>query len=68
VRLPKAIAAEAGLTEGVAVEVAATGEGTVTIARIQADKVYRLEDLMRGASRRKRHALIEPAGPVGREI
>jgi antitoxin MazE len=68
VRLPKAIAAEAGLTEGAAVEVTTTGDGTVTIVRIQADNVYRLEDLMRGVSRRKRHALIEPAGPVGREI
>jgi antitoxin MazE len=68
IRLPKAIAAEAGITHGSAVEIRSAGRGKITIARIDEPQVYRLEELLGGVTPDNRHELIEVPGPVGREV
>lgn len=67
VRLPRTIAAEAGVTEGTPVEVTAAG-GVVRIEKVTERPAYRLEELVRGITPRNRHELAEPDGPVGREV
>jgi len=68
IRLPKTIAAEAGITHGSTVEIRSAGWGRITIARIDEPQVYRLEELLQGVTPDNRHELMEPSGPIGREI
>jgi antitoxin MazE len=68
IRLPRTIAAEAGITHGVAVEMRSTRRGEITITRVDTPPVYHLDDLLRRVTSKNRHPLIETSGPVGHEV
>ncbi len=68
IRLPRNIAAEAGITHGSTVEVRSAGRGKITINRVDQTPVYHLEKLLRGVTPENRHPVIEPSGPVGQEV
>jgi antitoxin MazE len=68
IRLPRTIAAEAGITHGATVEMRSAGRGKITITRIEETPVYQLEELLRGVTPENRHPIIEPSGPVGQEV
>lgn len=65
IRIPKALATEAGLTEGDTVSVEAAGDGSLVVRPARAR--YRLEDLVGAITRRNRHGESAWGGPVGRE-
>jgi len=68
IRLPRTIAAEAGITHGVTVEMRSTKQGEIIISRVETAPVYHLDDLLRRVTRKNRHPVIETAGPVGQEV
>lgn len=61
VRIPKAFAAEVGLADGTSAEV--TLKGRKLIVEAAAKPILRLEDLLKGVTRRNRHAEVD-AGPA----
>ena len=65
-RIPKPAAQDAGLTQGMDVDVQAT-KGRLVV-RPRAKKVYTLASLLRGVRRSNIHPLIDFGGPVGREL
>ena len=65
VRIPKAQAQEAGLAEGVAVDVKVSGR-TLLIA--PSEPRYALEDLVGRITSRNRHAESDWGAPMGREV
>lgn len=65
VRIPKAFAEEAGLSEDTKVDIAVEGK-TITIR--PARKKYTLEELLKGITPANRHELLDWGPPVGKEI
>ena len=65
-RIPKAAAEDAGLTQGTEVELKA-GKGGLVV-RPRAAKVYRLSDLLRRVRKSNLHGEVDFGGPVGREL
>ncbi len=64
VRIPRDVADSVGLSEGASVEVEAKGDRIVLrVARPR----YRLEDLLKGMSRRDMHAAYDWGPDMGRE-
>ena len=66
VRLPKAVAQAAFLSEGSAVMIEAK-DGRILLTPLH-KPVYRLANLVRGITRKNRHRLIEMGKPRGREV
>lgn len=66
VRLPKPLAQTAALKPGSAVTIEARS-GQVTITLVRSPK-YRLEDLVRGITKKNRHPLLFDDRPRGREV
>ncbi len=64
VRIPLAIARQAGLAEGDSVELALVREGIVLRP---ARRKYELSDLVAHITRKNRHAETDWGGPVGKE-
>ncbi len=64
VRIPKAIAKEAGLSEGATVEVKVSGRNLVVAP---ARREYRLEELVAGITAKNRHAETDWGHSVGNE-
>ena len=65
-RIPKALAVEAGITEGSLVEVDLDGGGlSVRVVRTEG---YSLDDLLAGVTPQNRHSEIETGRSVGREV
>ena len=65
VRIPKAFAQSAGLRESGEIELSLEGD---TIRLAAAGREWTLPDLIRGITRRNRHAEIEVGRAVGKEI
>jgi antitoxin MazE len=65
VRIPKASAEEAGLSEGAPVELTVV-DGKIVIA--PACREYALEELVAGITPRNRHVESDWGAPVGKEI
>lgn len=65
VRIPKAVAREAGLAPGTTVQMTAS-EGQVLIAPAAAH--YSLRELVSGITPKNRHRETDWDGPVGREL
>jgi antitoxin MazE len=65
IRVPKRVAEEAGLREKDAVDIEVR-EGTLVV-RPHLRRVYRLEDLLKGITRRNVHHALDFGEPVGRE-
>jgi antitoxin MazE len=63
--IPKEVAREAGLAEGMRVEVAAR-DGRVVISRTQSR--YRLEELLEGMTPEDMHGAFDWGPDIGREI
>ncbi|HXW83891.1 MAG TPA: AbrB/MazE/SpoVT family DNA-binding domain-containing protein [Candidatus Binataceae bacterium] len=70
VRIPKALAERADLTEGVEVECKAVGKRIVITrrARPRRGKQYSLSVLLRQVTPENRHAEIDWGLPIGREV
>ncbi len=64
-RIPKAFAAEAGLTEGSAVEMSVKDRKLVIAAKAID---YNLDDLLSRITPENLHGETETGGPVGREV
>lgn len=65
-RIPKALAVEAGITEGSLVELDLDGGGlSVRVVRTEG---YSLDDLLVGVTPQNRHSEIETGRSVGREV
>jgi antitoxin component of MazEF toxin-antitoxin module len=67
VRLPADVVAACDLREGSPVEVQHDGT-TVHIVPVGHRHRYRLEDLVRGITRRNRHSIADWGSPVGNEV
>jgi antitoxin MazE len=65
-RIPKALAVEAGISEGSRVEIELEGE-KLSVRAVPAE-AYSLTDLLAGVTPENRHGEIETGGPVGREV
>lgn len=65
-RIPKALAVEAGISEGSAVEIELDGD-TLSVRALRIED-YSLEDLLAGVTPQNRHGEIETGGSVGREV
>jgi antitoxin MazE len=65
-RIPKAAADEAGLTQGSEVDLKVE-QGKLVVRR-RAPKVYRLADLLRGVRKSNLHGELDFGPPVGREL
>jgi antitoxin MazE len=65
VRVPKDVAARAGLTEGARVDIEATEDGRVVISRSK--RRFTLEELLAGMTPEREHPLEDDA-PRGAEI
>jgi antitoxin MazE len=65
-RVPKDVAAQAGLTEGTRVDVEARDDGSVVIRK--ARKRYTLEELIAGMTPDKAHPPLMDDAPVGSEF
>ena len=66
IRIPKAIAVDAGIAPGVTVEV--TREGDSVIIRGERHPRFALESLMEAVTPENRHGEIDWGSPVGREV
>jgi antitoxin MazE len=66
VRIPKAFAEEAAVTEGSAVEVSVS-EGRIVVTPVAARR-YTLETLLAGVTTKNRHAEVASGRPRGREV
>jgi antitoxin MazE len=66
VRLPKAIAEQAGIAKGQQVRVRAS-RGGILISPVEPRR-YDLRELVRGITDENRHAATETGDPVGREV
>ena len=65
-RIPKALAVEAGISDGSRVEVELEGESlNVRVVRTEG---YSLDDLLAGVTPQNRHGEIEAGRSVGREV
>ncbi|BAH74666.1 AbrB/MazE/SpoVT family DNA-binding domain-containing protein [Solidesulfovibrio magneticus] len=67
VRIPKGMAADAGLDAGDAVSITQSAEGIV-IKKAQPKPQYRLADLVSQITDENRHEATEWGDPMGREI
>jgi antitoxin MazE len=65
VRVPRDIAARAGLTEGVRVDIEAADDGRIIISRSR--RRFALEELLVGMTPEREHVL-EDDGPQGAEL
>jgi antitoxin MazE len=65
VRIPKALAEQAGLVEGAAVEMM-VADGAVVV-RAQGP-VYTLDELVKGITPKNRHKEVSTGAPQGREV
>jgi antitoxin MazE len=65
-RIPKALAVEAGISEGSRVEIELEGE-KLSVRAVRAE-AYSLTELLAGVTPENRHGEIETGGPVGREV
>ena len=63
-RLPRTVASDAGLHEGMVVDISVAGDAVVVK---RARPHYRLADLLRGATKRNRHAEADWGAPQGKE-
>ncbi|MDQ7833452.1 MAG: AbrB/MazE/SpoVT family DNA-binding domain-containing protein [Desulfovibrionaceae bacterium] len=66
-RIPKALAAEAGLSPGDAVSIARTPEG-LTIKKVQPRPKVSLDALLARVTEDNRHEAVDWGGPAGREL
>jgi antitoxin MazE len=66
VRIPKAFVKEAQVACGTAVDLS-VDDGRIVIAP-HAEPAYRLEDLLKGITKRNRHAEVETGNAVGQEV
>lgn len=66
VRIPKAFVKEARVAYRTAVDLS-VDDGKIVIDP-HPEPVYRLEDLLKGFTKRNRHAEIKTGRPVGREV
>jgi len=66
VRIPTAFAKETHVACGTAVELSVDDGRLVMDPRTEPE--YRLEDLLKGVTKRNLHAEVETGGPVGREV
>jgi antitoxin MazE len=66
VRIPKAFVKEAHVAYGTAVDLS-VDEGRIVIDP-HAEPAYRLEDLLKGVTKRNRHAEVETGNAVGQEV
>lgn len=66
-RIPKALATEAGFAVGDVLEMAATPEGIV-VKKARKRPHYDLAALLAGVTEENRHAEIPLGGPQGREL
>jgi len=65
-RIPKALAVEAGFSDGSRVEIEVDGDRlSVRAVRTEA---HSLADLLAGVTRENKHGEIETGRPVGREV
>ncbi len=64
-RVPRDVAARAGLTEGARVDIEGYEDGRIVITRSR--RRFTLEELLAGMTPEKEHPL-EDDGPVGREL
>ena len=67
VRIPKALAEQAGFQDGDALEIAATSEG-LTLCKRTPQRKYSLEDLVSQITDENRHDEIDWGTPQGREV
>ncbi len=65
-RIPKAVARDTQLKNGSVVNLAVR-KGTVIIEPVKKTK-YRLDDLLKGVSKKNLHASVDTGPPVGREV
>ena len=65
VRIPKALAEQAGLREGVAVEMTVADGAMVVRAQ---GPVYTLDELVKGITPKNRHPEVSTGAPQGREV
>jgi antitoxin MazE len=65
-RVPRDVAAQAGLTEGTKVDVEARDDGSIVIRKAQ--RRYTLEELVAGMTPDKAHPSLIDDEPVGREF
>jgi antitoxin MazE len=68
VRIPKALAEQADLTEGTEVEVEATDGGLTIRPRRKQRRRYKLSELLAQVKPQHRHGEIHKGGPRGREL
>lgn len=66
-RIPKALAAEAGLSPGDAVSIARTPDGLV-IKKMRQRRKYSLEGLLARITDENRHESVDWGVPAGREL
>lgn len=66
VRIPKTFVKEAHVACGTAVDLS-VADGKIVIDPQMGSK-YRLEDLLKGVTRRNLHAEVETGAPVGQEV
>ncbi len=66
VRIPKAFVKEAHVAYGTAIDLF-VDDGKIVIAPRPGPE-YRLEDLLKGVTKRNRHAEVKTGGPVGQEV
>ena len=66
VRIPKAFVKEARVAYGTAVDIS-VDDGKIVI-HPHTESEYRLEDLLKGITKRNIHAEVETGGAVGREV
>ena len=70
VRIPRGIAEEVGLKPNAALTIEVRKGRIVLVPAKESGVIprYRLDDLLRGAKRRVRHAEVDFGPPVGREV
>jgi antitoxin MazE len=66
VRIPKAFVKEARVAYGTTVDLSVDDGKIVIDPRPEPD--YRLEDLLKGVTKRNRHEEVETGAPVGQEV
>jgi antitoxin MazE len=66
VRLPKAVAEKAGLSEGDPIDVKVSGTGDIVLRRTR--RRYTLDELVAGITPENRHEEIDFGPPVGKEV
>lgn len=66
IRVPKSVAVQVGLKAQDEVEIEVHGSNVVLKPQLQ--RVYRLDDLVKGITSKNLHREIDPGTPVGREI